>query len=40
MEILDKDKLFAEKNDPSPISSDCRLGKYENEIIKYDNHTW
>ena len=29
IELLDKDKLFVEENDPSPVSNDCRLGRYK-----------
>ena len=29
IELLDKDKLVVSWNDPSPISNDCRLGRYK-----------
>ena len=29
--ILDKDKLVVNQNDPSPVSNDCRLGRFEND---------
>ena len=27
--ILDKDKLIVLENDQSPVSNDCRLGRFE-----------
>ena len=38
--ILDKDTLVVSLNELSPVSNDCRLGRFENDqIIKFDNHT-